>query len=616
MPPDSEAPGTVVLVDPDGRLEPIADALTAAIDDVRTVGRADAVESVAEPIACVLVAHDPRDGEERIDGIEAMATARDRLEDVPVGVYALDQRRETVTDLCEAGADTVVRVPPERQSLLVDRIRHLAGVAENEPLGTQFQSFLDHYPNQVYFKDRNSRFVNATQNESVESSGLDRQQVIGLTDYDIYERSLADKLFEEEQRLLETEEPIKEKIEHFTEGGEDRWISTTKVPRYDEDGQLLGLVGNVRDITSIKQQERAMATLHDVSRRLVRAESRQEVGEAAVEIATEIEQLPKARIDLFDPEDGGLRTVAETDSVDWNEQSFRHTAATRTPRYRADAGEFVSVEVDEHEHRELELPGDIDAVCGLRLPVGEHGVLGVDSGGETLDPFTVELAHVLASNVEAALDRAQQERRLTAQSERLEEFAALSSHELRNRLQIALGTAERARAEDDLGAIEEVIETLSRMNRLVSQLLTLARTGSVTRSTESIALSGIAERAWDVAGRAGMSLAIEDDAVVTADRDALLEVFEMLFRAIVDATGSRHVRVGTLPDGFCIEDDGSAVDPADLFEPTHSDGGPAGDSIYLVSAIADAHGWDIEVEPSDGGGTRFAFRGVDIAHVE
>jgi len=611
----SEAvPGAVVLVDPDGRLEPVAEAIAAEISEVRTVEDASAVETVADRIACVLVAHDPRNGS-YIDGIEAMATVRDWLSDVPVGVYALDQQRETVRRLCDAGADTVIRVPPKRQSLLVDRVRHLAGVAETEPLDTQFQSFLDYYPNQVYFKDRNSRFVNATQNETVEASGLDREQVIGFTDYDIYERSLADKLFEEEQRLLETGEPIIEKIEHFTEDGEDRWISTTKVPRYSDDGQLLGLVGNVKDITSLKQQERAMATLHDVSRRLVRAESRQEVGEAAVDIATEIEQLPKARVDLFDPEDGGLRTAAETDGVEWDEQSFRRAAATLTPHYRAESGEFVSVEIDGHEHRELEFPEGIDEVCGLRLPLGEHGVLGVDSGGETVDPFTVELAHVLASNVEAALDRTKQERRLTTQSKRLEEFAALSSHELRNRLQIALGTAERARAEDDLGAIEEVVETLSRMDRLVTQLLTLARTGSVTRSTESIALSGIAERAWEVAGQGGMSLAIEDDAVITADRDALLEVFEMLFRAIVDASESKHVRVGTLPDGFFLEDDGSTVDPADLFEPTHSDSGPASDSIYLVSAIADAHGWDIEVQPS-GDGTHFLFRGVDIAHVE
>ena len=312
---------------------------------------------------------------------------------------------------------------------------------------------------------------------------------------------------------------------------------------------------------------------------------------------------------------GELVTI-DVDDIDWDEQSFRRAAATRTPHYRTEGGEFVPVESDGHEDFELELPDDIDRVCGLRLPLGDHGVLGIDSGGTAFDPFTIELAHVLASNVEAALDRAEQERRLTAQSERLEDFAALSSHELRNRLQIALGTAERARAEDNLDAIDDVIETLSRMDRLITQLLTLARTGSVSGATESVALSGIAETAWDIAGVPEMHLVVEDDAVVTADRDALLEVFEMLFRTVVGVPTSECVYVGTLPDGFFLEDDDSAVEPVDLFEPTHSDGEAAGDSIYLVSAIADAHGWDIDVDPSDAGGTRFAFHGVDIAHVQ
>ncbi|MFW6018545.1 MAG: PAS domain-containing sensor histidine kinase [Halapricum sp.] len=613
---DSALPGPVVVVDLDGRLEPVVDALDEEIDDVRTVRRASAVETVTGSIACVLIAHGSggADGT-AIDGAETVETVREHLEDVPVGVYALDGDRETVGRLLAENVDTVIQVPPERTSLLAGRIRSLAGAVEEEPPRTQFQSFLDHYPNEVYFKDRNSRFVNLTQNKGFEGGEFDREQVVGLTDYELYERSLADELFEEERRLLETGEPIEDKIEHYREDGEDRWISTTKVPRYDSDGKLLGLVGNVRDVTPIKRQERAMAALHDASRRLVRAQSRREVGQIAVDIAAEMDGLPQARVDLFDPDDGGLRTVAEIDGVDWNEQSFRHAAATGLPRYRTEAGEFVSVDIDDHEHRELELPGDIEYVCGLRLPLGDHGVLGVDGGGEAFDPFTVELAHVLASNAEAALDRAEQEHQLTAQSERLEDFAALSSHELRNRLQIALGTAERARAKDDLDAIDDVIETLSRMDRLVSQLLTLARTGSVSRSTESVALSGVVEAAWGVAGEPEMRLVVEEDAVVTADRDALLEAFEMLVRTVAEVTTSEHVRVGTLPDGFFLEDDAAAVEPADLFEPTHSDGGPASDSVYLVSAIADAHGWDIEVEPSDAGGTRFSFHGVDIAHV-
>lgn len=609
---DPGIPETVLVVDPDDRLTRVTEALQrGGIDDVRTVDSVETIETDAESIGCVLVPHGP----DTFNGIAVMDDVRDRLGDVPVGVYALDGDRGTVVRLLEAGADTVFRVPPERETVLAARVRHLAGVAGTEPIDQQFESLLEHYPEVVYLKDTDGQFINVTQStfSGDEGPDLDREQVRGLTDYELYDRELADALFEEEQELLSRAEAVEGRIEHYVEGGEGRWISTTKVPWYDADGELLGLVGNVRDVTSIKRQGRMMAMLHDASRRLVRAESKAEIGRVAVDIATEIDALPWARVDLFDPETGALETVATVEDVAWDDQSFQRVAATRESKYRTTTGEFVAVEDVEHE--ELKLPDGIEGAGGLRLPLGEHGVIGLDAGDRTLDPFTIELAHVLAANVEAALDRAEQERRLMAQSERLEEFAALSSHELRNRLQVALGTAERARAEEDITAVDDVIDALGRMDRLVGQLLTLARTGSVSHSTESLALSGIVDTAWHAVGMDGVTLSIADDAIVTADRDALLEVFEMLFRTVLESD-SEHVRAGTLSDGFYLEDDASTVDPADLFEPTYSDGETSGDSAYLVSVIANAHSWTIDVEPRDGGGTRLSFRKVDIAHVE
>lgn len=474
----------------------------------------------------------------------------------------------------------------------------------------------------MYVKDRVGRFVNVTDFafDGFDDPRIDREHALGLTDYELYHRELADVLFEEEQEVLARDGTIEDKIEHYVEDGEDRWVSTTKVPRYDSDGELLGLVGDVRDVTDIKQQERMMATLHEASRRLVRTETKQEVGRLAVEIATDIDALPWARVDLFDPVTGALETVASVeDDLRWDERSFRETVASRTPRYRTSTGEFVEIDVTDHDDRELELPEGIEAVAGLRIPLGEHGVLGVEAGDQPLAPFTIELAHVLASNVGAALDRAEQEHQLTAQSERLEEFTRLGSHELRNRLQIALGAAERARADEDLAAVDDVVETLGRMNRLVSQLLALARTGTITRASESIALSGIARRAWSAVDADTATLSIDDDAIVTADRDGLLEVLEMLFRTAVDRGDSDTVRVGTHDDGFFVEDDGEAILPdqrASLFEPTHSDVDlGSGDSIYLVSVIADAHEWDVEVTTGEDGGTRFVFHGVEVAHV-
>ncbi|MEF8976115.1 MAG: PAS domain-containing protein [Halapricum sp.] len=612
MSEDPVEAGTVIVVDSDGQLTRVAEAIErGGIDDVRTVEDIAAIGTDSESIGCVLVPH--KSGE--FDGIAAMEAVRDRAGDVPVGIYTREPDRETVFHLLKAGADTVIGIPPERDTVLAARIRHLAGATDPEPMLQQFASFLDHYPERVFLKDHCGRFLNITQADGYEGENIDREQVIGLTDYELYDREHADRLFEEEQELLAREEAIEEKIEHYVENGEDQWISTTKVPRYDEDGNLLGLVGNVRDVTAIKRQERMMTALHDASQRLVRAGSKAEIGRVAVDIATEIDALPGARVDLFDPDTGALTTVETVEDVAWDERSFQRVAATKEPEYQTDTGEFVTVDVAEHDHRELELPDTVETVSGIRVPLGEHGVIGVDAGEGTLDPFTIELAHVLAANTEAALDRAEQKRRLATQSARLEEFASLSSHELRNRLQIALGAAERARAEDDVDAVDDVIETLGRMDRLVGQLLTLARTGSVSHSTESIALSGIVETAWHSIPTGDASLSVSGDAVIAADRGALLEVFEMLFRTTIEG-GSGHVRVGTLSDGFYAEDDGSSIKPAALFEPTYSDGNVPDDSVYLVSVIADAHEWSVDVEPSDIGGTRFSFQGVDIAHVE
>ena len=603
----------VTVLDLDGRLDEIVEATRrGGIEEVRTVAT---VEGIDEATDCVIVPDSKSAG---VDGIELCRRVREWIGDVPVGVYAFEGEIDHTFGLLEHGADTVVSVPPERPALLATRVRRLAGVADTEPLEQQFRSFLEHYPEQIFFKDREGTFVNATRSDVFDGYDISAEDVFGLSDYELYRDELAEELFAEEQELLARAESLDGKIEHYLEDGEDRWVSTTKVPRYDSDGELLGLVGNVRDVTDIKRQERTMAALHEASRRLVRAETSEDVARTAIDIAAESGLLPEARVDLF--ETGTLQTVATTDTaLDWDDTSFRRAGAAGVAQYRTATDAFVSIDVDDHDHRELALPAGIESVVGLRIPLGEHGVFGVDTTGETLDPFTVELAHVLASNTEAALDRAVQERQLDQQAARLEEFAALSSHELRNRLQIALGTAERAQAQGDLDAVEDVIETLGRMNRLVSQLLALARTGSAARGSESIALSGIGDVAWTAVESATATLTVESDGIVTADRDGLLEVLELVFRTVVDGGGSDEARVGTLEDGFYVEDDGTAITPEqreELLEPTYSAVNEAtGDSVHLVATIADAHDWEVSVTEA-GGKTRIAFRNVEIAHVK
>ena len=102
-----------------------------------------------------------------------------------------------------------------------------------------------------------------------------------------------------------------------------------------------------------------------------------------------------------------------------------------------------------------------------------------------------------------------------------------------------------------------------------------------------------------------------------ADPDRLVQVFENLLQNSVDHGGEGvTVRVGSLENGFYVEDDGPGVPEADrerMFEhgyTTRQDG--MGYGLSIVRSIVDAHGWSIAVTESEDGGARFELTGVDF----
>ncbi|TKX82890.1 ATP-binding protein, partial [Halorubrum sp. SS5] len=91
------------------------------------------------------------------------------------------------------------------------------------------------------------------------------------------------------------------------------------------------------------------------------------------------------------------------------------------------------------------------------------------------------------------------------------------------------------------------------------------------------------------------TLSVETEREVLADPDRLRNLFENLIRNAVDHAGEDvSIRVGDLPNGFYVEDDGPGIDAAiadSLFEPGESGtGGNTGFGLAIVQEIATAHG--------------------------
>lgn len=112
-----------------------------------------------------------------------------------------------------------------------------------------FRDLMDHIPDVIYFKDRKGRLIMVNQAHA-KGLGLKPEEVVGKTDFDIFPKERAEKMAHDDLLVMTTGKPIIDKIEQATRpDGVDNYVSTTKIPRYNDQGEIIGLIGITRDIT-------------------------------------------------------------------------------------------------------------------------------------------------------------------------------------------------------------------------------------------------------------------------------------------------------------------------------------------------------------------------------
>jgi PAS domain S-box-containing protein len=239
----------------------------------------------------------------------------------------------------------------------------------------------------------------------------------------------------------------------------------------------------------------------------------------------------------------------------------------------------------------------------------------------TLSPLSNGHADGYAVIVRDTTTRKQYERMLERQNDRLKEFTDILSHDLRAPLGIINGRLESFREsgeEEHLAAIER---TTDRMERLVEDLLRVARQGRVVEHPEPTGIGRILDIARESALPATATLQYESVPTVMADPDRLVQVFENLLRNSAEHGGDDvTVRVGPLRDGFYVEDDGPGIPESDrerVFDhgyTTREDG--TGYGLSVVRSVVGAHGWDVSVVGADDGGARFEITGIEFVNGE
>lgn len=214
-------------------------------------------------------------------------------------------------------------------------------------------------------------------------------------------------------------------------------------------------------------------------------------------------------------------------------------------------------------------------------------------------------------------EQKQYERQLENQNKRLEEFARVVSHDLRNPLQVAKGHLELRREDLPSDHYDTIARALGRMDDMITDLLTLAREGNTAIEIEAVHLAELITDCWTNFNHTTATLTGTVDIMIKADERRLKQLFENLFRNAIEHTHNNvTIRVGELDRGFYIEDNGPGISQEDrdrVFEIGYStQPGGTGFGLGIVEQAVDAHDWELALTNSESGGARFEITGVTI----
>jgi PAS domain S-box-containing protein len=292
-----------------------------------------------------------------------------------------------------------------------------AGITERDML----ESLLRNIPDNIYFKDREGRFLRVS-NAKAKRSGLNSpEEAVGKTDFDFFAKEHALKAKQDEQQILQTGKSlvaIEEKL--AWSDGHETWSSSTKVPLHDNQGNVVGTLGISRDITRRKEAEEALKRSQFRFRRLVDSDI---IGIMITSTTGLVTECNNAFLNLV----GYTRADLQAGLIRWDQMT--------PPEYRA---------LDEHAIKQLATSGCCEPwekeyirKDGRRVSV----VVGVT----TLDPQTTEcMCFVLdmtkQKEIEAELRKAQ--KAADSASKAKSDFLANMSHEIRTPMNAIIGMTD------------------------------------------------------------------------------------------------------------------------------------------------------------------------------
>ncbi|WP_230976670.1 PAS domain-containing hybrid sensor histidine kinase/response regulator [Pseudothauera rhizosphaerae] len=469
----------------------------------------------------------------------------------------------------------------------------------------RIQAIFDSLPVGIFWKDRELRYRGANRRFLDDVGVADPEHLNGLDDTGLFAPEVAETYRRCDREVLESGRPLPPFEERLVlPGGGERWLRTGKMPQFDDQGQVTGVLGAYLDITDLKETERK---LREITERLKFFADNVEEGVVVCDQGM-IVDVSDRWLELF--------RCRRDDALGRPVMSF--TAPSAVPMALQLIGDRWA-----ESYESVMLRHD-----GTTFPAVVRG-RNLEFGGRELRLTSIlDISRQKENELAVQAAKTEAERANQAKSE----FLSSMSHELRTPMNAIFGFAQILEFDERLDAdqqdsVQEILKAARHLLGLINEVLDLAKieSGRIALSLETVLLGTVVEECEQLlrplAAEREISLHVPagPPGAVRADKVRLKQVLlNLLSNAIKYNRSQGEVRLTVDTAGprlrITVADTGPGIaagDLAGLFQPFNRLGAEHGTiegtgiGLAISRRLIEAMGGRIGVDSAPGEGSRF-----------
>ena len=527
----------------------------------------------------------------------------------------------------------------------------------------QQEAILNNIPDMAWLKDTESRYI-AVNEQFLRICGLNREDIIGKTDVEIWDADYAKKYRADDLDVIQS--GVRKTVEEMQKDSSDReyWVETTKTPIYNERREVIGTTGIAREIT-----QRKLAEISDQIRREM-LEKVVQLGKRVTEVSdlkTTLEKIwhgvhddldfDRLGIFLYNAERNSMDSALGTDT----QGRMQDTRGQWFPLAEFEAFNMLLKQSDglyftRNYASENNIPPGHEmygvndyaavAVWGGKKLVAAISVDQLTSQRQ-ISPAQLESLRLFAGYAGLAIENARlhdalendlnQRKSLIEELEKknmeLERFTYTVSHDLKSPLVTITGflgylnrDARAGNFENFKRDMDRIHQAVDKMQTLLNDLLELSRIGRIIHEPVVEEFGAIVRDALSLlngpitAGNIYVNF-VDEGHKITGDRVRLLEVIQNLVENAIKFMGDQQtpeIHIGSIKDDegkpvFFVQDNGIGIEPQyqdrvfGIFNKLDAKTEGSGIGLTLVKRIIEVHNGRIWLTSLPGKGTTFFF---------